>query len=324
MGAGRTAVVFPRRLDRKTLTPTLSHRRPLHNPGLVARKTPHRMPVGTPASASPPGERPLQNPGAGWIVATSSTIAESLGYAPVHPSARTARRLAAAAGRAQRPPGAADRAHRLGAAGRAGGGPARRAGGAAQLSAAADGEGAVVAAVVPGLGPGDGRGLVGAPVVPPLRGVGAAGRRAGSLHDQPLPHAIDDGGPGRAAVRGRGRATGRPTGAGPAGHAGGRHVGGRGGAPPAGRRDGGGQPPRPGRRLGPPGAAGALRVQAAPGRGRRLGTGAAGGADAGERKRDRGGGPVDRRRRGGPCTAMRPTARTRAAPGCGTWGSRTG
>ena len=36
--------------------PALSLKRPLRNPGLGARKTPHRIPAGTPASASPPGE----------------------------------------------------------------------------------------------------------------------------------------------------------------------------------------------------------------------------------------------------------------------------
>lgn len=35
---------------------------------------------------------------------------------------------------------------------------------------------------------------MGAAVVPPFRGVGAAGRRPGSLPDQPLPHAIGTGG----------------------------------------------------------------------------------------------------------------------------------
>ena len=65
-------------------------------------------------------------------------------------------------------------------------------------SAAADGESAAAPAVVPGLGPCDGRGVVGAAVVPALRGVGAARRRTRSLDDQPVPHAADDGGPGRA------------------------------------------------------------------------------------------------------------------------------
>ena len=167
---------------------------------------------------------------------TSSTTAEDPGYAPVPPIARTARRLAAAAGGPQRSPGAVDAAHRLGAAGSPGGRPARRAAGPAQLSAAADGQGAAAPAVVPGVGPRDGRGVVGATVVPALRGTGAAGRRAGSLDDQPLPHAADDGGPGRAPVRGGGAATGRARAAGHAGHAAGRDVGGRAGAPPAGRR----------------------------------------------------------------------------------------
>ena len=108
--------------------------------------------------------------------------------------------------------------------------------GAAELSAAADGESAAAPAVVPGLGPCDGRGVVGAAVVPALRGVGTARRRAGSLDDQPVPHAADGGGRGRAAVRGGGAATGRAGDAGQAGHAGGRDVGGRAGAPPAGRR----------------------------------------------------------------------------------------
>ena len=198
--------------------------------------------------------RPLQNPGVRRIVETIVPAAEGRGHAPFHPFAGTHRRLAAAAGWPQRAAGAADAAHRLGAAGGAGGGPARRAGRAAEVSAAADGESAAAPAVVPGLGPGDGRGVVGAAVVPALRGVGAARRRAGSLDDQPVPHAADGGGRGRAAVRGGGAATGRAGDAGQAGHAGGRDVGGRAGAPPAGRRRRRGQPQGPGRGLGPPGA----------------------------------------------------------------------
>ena len=71
-------------------------------------------------------------------------------------------------------------------------------------------------------------------------------RRARSLDDQPLPHAADGGGRGRAAVRGGGAATGRAGAAGDAGHAAGRDVGGRAGAPPAGRRRRRGQPQGPG------------------------------------------------------------------------------
>ena len=204
----------------------------------------HRCsPLGRPGpedpSPQPSPERPLQNPDARWIVETIAPAAEGRDHAPFSPAAGTHRRLAAAAGWPQRPAGAADATHRLGPAGSAGGGPARRAGGPAELSAAADGEGVAVAAVVPGVGPRDGRGVVGAAVVPALRGVGAAGRRAGSLDDQPVPHAADDGRRGRAAVRGGAAAAGDAGGAGQAGHAGGRDVGGRAGgaargaAPPA-------------------------------------------------------------------------------------------
>ena len=49
---------------RKTLSPTLSQRRPLRNPSLVARTTPHRIRPKTADSASPLGEgeerRPLE------------------------------------------------------------------------------------------------------------------------------------------------------------------------------------------------------------------------------------------------------------------------
>ena len=57
-------------------------------------------------------------------------------------------------------------------------------------------------------------------------------------------------------------------------------------------------------RRGPPGA---LRLQAASGRGRRLGVGPAGGADPSQRQRDRGGGCPDRGRR------------DRGVRGCGLW-----
>ena len=200
--------------------------------GERVRAFPGLDPEGEESLSHPSPGRPLQNPGVRWIVETISAAAEGRSYAPVHPCARTHRRVAAAAGGPQRPAGAADAAHRLGAAGGAGGGPARRAGRAAEVSAAADGESAAAPAVVPGLGPCDGRGVVGAAVVPALRGVGAARRRAGSLDDQPLPHAADGGGRGRAAVRGGGAATGRARAAGHAGHAAGRDVGGRAGAPP--------------------------------------------------------------------------------------------
>ena len=76
---------------------------------------------------------------------------------------------------------------------------------------------------------------------------------------------------------------------------------------PKGRRHRRGQPPGPGRGLGPAGPTGALRLQAAPGGGRRLGTDPARGADPGERERDPGGGRADRGgRRGG-------------VWGCGLW-----
>ena len=178
---------------------------------------------------------------------------EDRGDAPFDPAPGTARRLAAAADRAQRPAGAADRAHRLDAAGRSGGRPACRAPGAAELSAPADGQGLAAAAVVPGLGSGHRRGVVGTSVVPALRGLGTAGPRAGSLDHQPLPRRPGAGGAGRAAVRGGGAAAGRAGGVGPAGHAGGRDLGGRAGAPPPGRRVRRREPQRPGRGLGPAG-----------------------------------------------------------------------
>ena len=125
--------------------------------------------------------------------------------------------------------------------------PAAPGGRAGEVSAAADGERAAAPAGVPGLGPGDGRGVGGAAVGPARRGGGAARRRAGSLDDQPVPPAAAGGGRGRAAVRGGGAAPGRAGAAGQAGPAGGRA-----GAPPAGRRRRRGQPQGPGRGVGPP------------------------------------------------------------------------
>ena len=60
-----------------------------------------------------------------------------------------------------------------------------------------------------------------------------------------------------------------------------------------------GQPPGPGRGLGPARPAGPLWLQAAPGRGCRLGAGPPGGADPGQRERDPGGGQADCGRRSG-------------------------
>ena len=79
---------------------------------------------------------------------------------------------------------------------------------------------------------------------------------------------------------------------------------------PRGGGAGVGQPQGPGRGLGPAGPARPLRLQAAPGGGRRLGTDPARGADAGECERDPGGGRADRGgRRGG-------------VWGCGLWHAR--
>ena len=55
--------------------------RALRNPGLGARKSPHRMPVGTPASASPPGEGEE-----GWAgVGSSATVVAGGGRATGRP-----------------------------------------------------------------------------------------------------------------------------------------------------------------------------------------------------------------------------------------------
>ena len=123
--------------------------------------------------------------------------------------------------------------------------------------AAADGESAAAPAVVPGLGPGDGRGVVGAAVVP------GASWGWGCKTTQPDHSTISRfrtrltaaGGaePLFAAVEQQLAARGTAGQA--AGHAGqDAIVGGRAGAPPAGRRRRRGQPPGPGRGLGPGGA----------------------------------------------------------------------
>ena len=115
-------------------------------------------------------------------------------------------------------------------------------------------------------------------------GLGLQDDAPGSLHDQPLPHAGDDG-------RGWPRGCSPPW----------RTSWGRDGVlvqqgtlvdatlveaqvrRPKGGATGAGSPTEPGRDLGPPGAARPVRLQAAPGRGRRLRGGPPRGADAGQR-----------------------------------------
>ena len=185
---------------------------------------------------------------------TISPTAESRSYAPIHPAARTHRRLAAAAGWAQRAAGAADAAHRLGALAAL----------VADLHAAPVGRPSyppllmvkvlLLQAVVPGLGPGDGRGVVGNACrfgaswgwgcrPPPdhstisrFRTQLAAAGLAESLFA-----AVEE----QLATRGVLVKQGT---------LGGRDVGGRAGAPPAGWDDRRGQPQGPGRGLGPAGA----------------------------------------------------------------------
>ena len=183
---------------------------------------------------------------------TISAAAEGRSYAPVHPCARTHRRVAAAAGGPQRPAGAADAAA----------GPRWR-------------------RWWPTCAP------VGRPSYPPLlmvkvllartprlwerlsfrRFVGLGLQDDDPITRQPLPHAAERRAWPRSCSR-RWTATGRARAAVMQGTPG-RDVGGRAGAPPERGRHRRGQPPGPGRGLGPAGPTGALRLQAAPGRGRR-------------------------------------------------------
>ena len=126
--------------------------------------------------------------------------------------------------------------------------PLGRTRGPAQLSAIADGDGVVAAAVVQRLRPRDRGGALGSADVPALRGARAARPGAGPLDDQPFSDRAGHARLGRATVRRRERTAGRHRIAGQGGHAHGRDAGG-GAGPPAlhggwagdGQRDGPGR-----------------------------------------------------------------------------------
>ena len=178
----------------------------------------------------------------------------------------------------------------LGATGAGRGRRARRRPRAAQLSPAADGEGAAAPAVVQPLGSPDGRGAGRPALLPALRGPGAGGRYAGPLNDQPLSAGLGGRRAQRAFVHGAGGATGRAGAGAEAGHAAGRHAGGGPGAAPA-AGGGAGRAERHRSRGGvdPAGRPLPFRLPGASGGGRGHAAGAAGGVDPRQRRRERGG-----------------------------------